>query len=348
MRYTDMLREKEAFIAEVLANPSMRFKRDDPDKLSELKNKTLVTARLNIRTEAVDGGGAVPDDEMQCDVIISNNEVDGHGSIMTEKTLRNYAEDAEKGVPFMREHGSELNQMLGRTVYATYDEAEKHVVATVSMLRDTDDTPENMRINEYLRRIERKYYDSASVGFRDATETCNICGKEIFDFYRDDPCPHVPKKVYEGVVCTYNVDDARLREVSLVPTGSNAGAKFLDMRNWTDEMRNVKKEGDTGSPGTNDPKSILERDGEKYRATLIDTAIKAGIRAEDDFDEAAWKKRFETRDADEIIAQTETWNKLGDARWGEGGRKTTDNPGAGPAGDPNNQPLILPSYLFEL
>ena len=345
MNYAEMLRDKEAFIR----NAHNRFKRNDPEKLSELKNKTIVLAGLTVRSEVVDGGGPIPEDEMQCDFTLTDGSVDGHGSIMTEKSMRNYAEEAARGVPFMKDHGEGVEMQLGRTIAATYDEENKRVVATISLLRDTEDTPENMRINEYIRRIERKYYDSCSVAFRDAIETCNLCNKEIFDFHRDDPCPHIPKRTYNGVVCTYDVDDAHLRHVGLVTSPSNPNAKFMDMRNWTDEMRSIKQEGDVGSPGADNPKSILERDGAKYRNTLIETAIKEGIRAEDDFDEASWRTRFETREADEILAQTETWKKLGDARWGEGGRKTTDNPGGGNGtGDPNHQPLILPSYLFEL
>ena len=60
-----------------------------------MKNKMLYLAKLNIRSEAV-GGGELPSDEMQYDFVISNSEVDGHGSIMTESTLRNYAEEKEK------------------------------------------------------------------------------------------------------------------------------------------------------------------------------------------------------------------------------------------------------------
>lgn len=59
-----------------------------------MKNKMLYLAKLKVRSEAV--GGELPSDEMQCDFVISNNGVDGHGSIMTESTLRNYAEEKEK------------------------------------------------------------------------------------------------------------------------------------------------------------------------------------------------------------------------------------------------------------
>ena len=342
MTYSEMLKQKAVFMAILLANPMLRFQRNDQDKTA---HKPIHLASIQMRSEGLEGA-TIPDDQCLLDIVITNGDVDSYGSIMTEKTMRNYAEDAATGVGFMREHQEGIDTQLGNTIAATYDEENKRVVATVRMLRDADDTPENLRINEYIRRIEAGMYNSASVAFRDATETCNICNKEIFDFYRDDPCPHVPKKVYNGEVCTYNVDDARLRHVGLVSAPSNTAAKVLDLRNWSEDARKVKQEGDVGSANTDSAKSILEKDGLKYRQTLIETALKEGVRAEDDFDEEKWKKRFDTMEAEQIIDQTATWTKLGDARWGEGGRKTE---GGTPnnTGNPNHQPLIMPSYMFE-
>lgn len=341
MKYFEMLREKEAFIRAVVD----RTMREDAP-LSELKNKTIHLARLSIRSDAVDGG-SIPDDEVQLDFTITNSDVDSFGSIMTEKTMQNYTEDAARGVSFVRDHTEGVASQLGRTIAATYDSENKRVVATVSMLRDSEDTPENMRINEYIRRIERRFYDSCSVAFRDATETCNLCNKEIFDFYRDDPCPHIPKKMYDGEMCTYNVDDARLRHIGLVTSPSNPNAKLLDTREWSEDILKVKKEGGSADTGDSSGKSLLERDGEKYRQSLIDTAVKEGIRAEDDFDETVWRERLKTRDAEEIVAQTATWTKLGDARWGQGGRATSPE-GGGTSGGSQDNVLILPDYLFNL
>ena len=73
-------------------------RRDDPAEKD--KPKTVYVAQLSLRSEAV-GGGAVPEDEIQFDFCVSDDKRDGHYSYMTEKTLRNYAEDAEGGVPFL-------------------------------------------------------------------------------------------------------------------------------------------------------------------------------------------------------------------------------------------------------
>lgn len=337
-----ILNEKRLWLAEYAG---VLHTRNDP---VSPKGSVLHLADLTIRSENVNGG-SIPDDEMQCDFVISNNETDSHGSIMTEQTLRNYAEDAANGVPFCLDHNEGLTQQLGRTIAATYEEDSKRVIATVSLLRDSEDTPDNMKVNEFIRRIERRYYDKCSVAFRDAIETCNICGKEIFDFHRDDPCPHIPKRAYDGVVCTYNVDKARLRHVGLVNAPSNPNAALLDTRNWSEDLRNIKQDGDvktSNSPQT-ELKTLLEKDGEKYRSKLIEDAIKEGIRAEENFDEPVWRERFKSRDADEIIAQTVTWTKLGDARWGEGGRKTEGGTPNGGNSNSTGQSVQLPNYLFE-
>lgn len=309
-----------------------------------MKNKTLLLAKMSIRSEAV-GGGAVPDDEMQCDFVISTNDEDSHCSIMTERTLENYAKDAERGVPFMLNHEDDMKMQIGRTIAASYDAEKKQTAATVSLLRDTEETPDNMKVNEYIRRIERGYYDSVSVGFRDATELCNIkdCGREIFDFYAENPCPHIPGRSYGGEKCTYSVDNARLRELSLVPSGSNPNAKLLDTREWEEDLRKVKKEGDLGT-GNTDPKTLLERDGLKYREGIINEAIKSGIRAKDDFDEEAWRSRFAEMEASHIQSQKEDWDTIGDARWGEGGRVT--DPGTGNPTETRSSNLWLPDNLF--
>ena len=132
--------------------------RDEPKP----KPKTLYLAKLQMRSEAVDGGGAIPEDEIQFDFAISSAKRDGHFSYMTEGTLSNYGADADAGVPFMDNHQDGMTNQIGRSIAGAYDESVKQTTATISMLRDTDDTPDAMKVNEYIRRIERRYYDSCS------------------------------------------------------------------------------------------------------------------------------------------------------------------------------------------
>ena len=392
------------------------LKRDAP---VVAKLQSMYLAKLQLRTEAVDGG-SLPEDEVQLDFIISSDKRDTYSSYMTEKTLRNYATNAQAGVPFMLNHASDVEKQIGHTIAGHYDEAEKRTVATVSMLRDTDSTPENLRVNEYIRRIERKFYDSVSVGFRDGTETCRLDNKPIWDWERNDPCPHIPGRSYEGKLCEYDIDNAFLREVSLVPSGSNPDVGRLDRSTWEAGLQNIKKDGGTsrgdslaarlneligennrsatidrmasaagidastvnqilsgsincpplnrlegfartlsvsvdnlteaaGRDGCNyqpddAERGLLIRDGLKWRETLIVEAVKQGVRAEDAFDETIWRGRFKSQDSDFITEQTETWKKLGDAKWGKGGRKTDSG-----IGKPDTEPTLwLPESLFRL
>ena len=334
--------EKLAFMAGLPTCFHLVGNRDEPKP----KPKTLYLAKFNIRTEAV-GGGDVPADEIQFDFGISSAKRDGHFSYMTEKTLRNYGADAESGVPFMLDHEDGMTNQIGRSIAGAYDESAKQTSATISMLRDTDDTPDNMKVNEFIRRIERKYYDSCSVGYRGGVETCRLDNKPIWDWQRDDPCEHIPGRTYKEGLCEYDIDEGHLREVSLVPSGSNPDAKLLDRSGWDENLRKVKEEGlASAGDGSSDPKTLLERDGLKWRESLIKTALEEGVRAEDDFDEEAWRTRLEKNDSETILAQTSTWSKLGDARWGVGGRKTA---GSVPPGNGVGEvkPLILPSHLFE-
>ena len=337
MKLTLEMQHKLAFMA---AGLHLR-NRDDPKP----KPKTLYLARFNVRSDNVNGGGAVPDDEVQIDFCISTDKRDNHFSYMTEKTLKNYGEECAGGLPFVRDHQESMETQIGRVVTGSYDEATKRVTATISMLRDSEDTPENLRVNEYIRRIERGYYTDCSVQFHGGREICRLDNKEIWDWNRDDPCPHIPGRTYDGKICEYDVDDAHLRHVALVANGSNAEAKsLLDRSTWDENLRRVKEEGlaAAGDAGS-DPKTLLERDGLKWRKTLIDNAIKEGVRAEDNFDETAWRARLEQNDSDTILAQTQTWVQLGNAKWGEGNRQTDGDPTL----TPNENVIILPSILFE-
>ena len=118
----------------------------------------------------------------------------------------------------------------------------------------------------------------------------------------------------------------------------------MDTRNWDENLRKVKEEGLASTGEGSDPKTLLERDGLKWRESLIKTALEEGVRAEDDFDAEAWRKRLETYDSETIIAHTVTWSKSGDVRWGAGGRRTES--GAPTGAGAEVKALILPDYLF--
>ena len=246
-----------------------------------------------------------------------------------------------RGVPLMLDHSEDLKSQIGMFVGGAFDEGEKRVRAVARMLRDSDDTPDNLKVNEYIRRIDAGLYRGVSVSFRDGQEICDICSKDVWDRSPQNRCIHVPGRTYAGEKATYEIRGARLRHVGLVAMPSNKEAGVINTRSdsWKEKFAEWKMEGDGASGG----KSQMELEGEKYRDMLITEALKEGVRAEDDFDSDAWKTRLEDFNSELIIAQTKTWKSAGDAKWGAGGRKTTDNPQNKPLGNT----LILPDYLFQ-
>ena len=307
-----------------------------------MKNMLKLFFPFIVRTRD-DEGKELPEDIFEFEAEISNGNLDGHYSRMGDCTLSNYAEDASNGVPMTLDHEDGVRNQIGMFIAGTYDEAEKRVRAIARMLRDNDQTPDNLKVNEYIRRIDAGLYRGVSVEFRDGQEICDMCSKDVWDLSANDRCKHIPGRIYAGEKATYEIKGARLRGVSLVSHPSNKEAGVIDVRSddWTaKEFDKFKLLGD-GADG--DSKSQLELEGEKYRDTLIVEALKQGVRAEDDFDETAWKTRLEDWNSELIIAQTKTWTNAGDAKWGKGGRKTTDNP----AESATDNPIILPDYLFQ-
>lgn len=290
-----------------------------------------------------DSGNELPEDVVEILINISNGELDGHFSRMADDTLSNYAKGAASGrIPFLIDHNSnDIRSQIGMLTEGAFDEKEKTVQAVARMLRDTDDTPDNMKVNEFIRRIEAGLYRGVSVSFADADEICDICSKDVWNVTGSDGCRHIPGRTYDGEKATYEIRNARLREVSLVSAPSNKEAGVINTRSddWTEELKKAKVEGDTG----NDGKTDLEREGMKWREQLIESALKEGVRAEDGFDKVSWQKRLEDMNSDSIIAMTKTWKESGDAKWGSGGRKTDD----GKQTPPTGETLVLPDYLFQ-
>ena len=137
-----------------------------------MKGKTvfIMPAKVREGTEQ----SPIPEDECHVEMIISTSERDSHFSYMTEKTLRNYSEDCAGGnIPFTSGHfEKDISRQLGVIFEGNFDETGKRTIATARMLRDADDTPDPMRVNEYIRRFERSMYDSVSVEFIGGREIC--------------------------------------------------------------------------------------------------------------------------------------------------------------------------------
>lgn len=155
---------------------------------------------------------------------ISNTLLDSHFTHMNEKTLRNYAEDSEIGVSFLRGHRRN-DLAVGYSLRGLLEEegTRKRVVTdfyTIRGLQETDDL---------IRRMQGGLVRDVSVGFHGGEYWCDICRQTFWD------CMHWPGMKYEVkdgdqtkmVVATYEIDDARLSEVSGVYDGSTPSAMIL-------------------------------------------------------------------------------------------------------------------------
>lgn len=154
---------------------------------------------------------------------ISNTLLDSHFTRMSERTLKNYAEDATTGVSFLLGH----NRYVPPTGYSVQghliEGQRKSVIAdfyTVRGLPDSDDL---------ITRIQTSLLRDVSVGFFGGEVTCDICHEDFWN------CRHYPGMKYEikedgritKVVATFEVDNARLSEVSGVFDGSTPEAMIL-------------------------------------------------------------------------------------------------------------------------
>lgn len=158
------------------------------------------------------------------DAEISNDLLDSHFTHMDENTLRNYAQETEQGVAFLKGHNWK-DLPIGYSVSGTYDETgtKKRVVSgfyTVRGLPETDDL---------IRRMESGLLRDVSVGFHGGTMRCDICQQDFWD------CRHFPGLKYEEkkgdvvttLLATYTIEDAHLSEVSGVFDGSTPEAMIL-------------------------------------------------------------------------------------------------------------------------
>lgn len=172
---------------------------------------------------------------------ISNDLLDSHFTHMDEKTLRNYAEDSQRGVAFLKGHNwRELP--IGYSMDALYED-------TGSKKRTTADfytIPGLTETNDLILRMRSGLVRDVSVGFHGGTMRCDICSN---DFWECRHWPGIKYEVKEGdvvrnVIATYTIEDARLSEVSGVFDGSTPDAMILKAQRHAAQGLLTKKQVD--------------------------------------------------------------------------------------------------------
>ncbi|MGA7617242.1 MAG: hypothetical protein WBX15_18920 [Thermoanaerobaculia bacterium] len=157
---------------------------------------------------------------------ISNDQLDSHFTHMSRATLSNYAADAQKGVAFLKGHNwRELP--IGQSLTGALEEQ----AGKTRVLADFYTVPGEPEIDSLIHRMRAGTLKDVSVGFYGGQTTCDICGRDIWDW----DCPHVPGLNYEvkegdvvrQTLSTFTIEGAHLAEVSGVFDGSTPDASIL-------------------------------------------------------------------------------------------------------------------------
>lgn len=160
---------------------------------------------------------------------ISTNKIDSYGTVMQPSTLKNFADDAARGVPVLESHNS-YNLPIGRSLTGKYSGPQGTGLAKV--LSDAYMTPglSNGRVStdDMILGIRSGVYTDASVGFRGGEIICSICEAPMFG--RGAKCLHWPGETYTDAdgnnpkVAIGRVENANLGEFSMVYDGATPDA----------------------------------------------------------------------------------------------------------------------------
>lgn len=182
----------------------------------------------------------------------SNHALDAYSTQMQDSSLKNYAAEAKEGRSFLDSHRyRELP--IGRTHDGTFKAgSNKRAEMDVYMLPDSmagrgGDT------NSIIDHIRAGIYSDVSIGFAGGKMICSICDLEMVDsWYRwlmdedtEEVCLHVagveyPKKGKDGKptgeteLAIGKIEDAHLRELSVVYMGATPGAAIVKARSMAE------------------------------------------------------------------------------------------------------------------
>jgi hypothetical protein len=144
-----------------------------------------------------------------------------------ESSLKNFAADAEVGVPYLLQHDRYTPWNGGMTFAGHYDAETKEARAAIYLLRDFE-IAAGVNTDQEIRAIEAGLRRHLSVGPAggNAQWVCDLCGEDVFG----QICPHVPGASYDGRLCTATVEGAHLIELSGVDNGAVPGSMILKAR----------------------------------------------------------------------------------------------------------------------
>ena len=186
---------------------------------------------VHLRQEPEGGGD---DKRKYIEAVVSSGRQDGHHTWMNEKTLANFASDLSAGVQFKDSHGR--GQGFGISEKGVV--AENEVKGSFKLIRGWPlNNVSYPNSDVFIDAIEEGVIRQVSVGFKGGRHICSICSTDENDVdLWSRACYHWPGKKYQVIregkevteVCTVEIDNARLIEVSAVSSGSNPDAQITD------------------------------------------------------------------------------------------------------------------------
>lgn len=187
---------------------------------------------------------SLPDDEISLDdfdpvffrVIASDQSLDSYYTRMSENTIENFAEDANRGVSLQQSHNGHQSLGLGRSLEGNVSGKKGNKQAemlfyTVPGLVSGGVSSENL-----ITGIRSGVYRDVSVGFSPDYFECSICGLDPFDWRAkwddEEACWHWPGLDYKNEKGKTEtafawIHNARLNEVSFVYDGANENAGII-------------------------------------------------------------------------------------------------------------------------
>jgi len=167
---------------------------------------------------------------------ISSSRWDSYDTRMGQSTLRNYADDAENGVAFLRNHNN-AEDPTGSTLSGHYVSGQGDGVSHVES--DLFVVPSDSDARAYIAKIRAGVVKDLSVGFFGGSWICSLCHKDMQNWSSgDDTCAHLLGMPYKPTdqagtvpeVARATIEGARLAEVSGVYDGSTPGSMITKAR----------------------------------------------------------------------------------------------------------------------
>lgn len=182
-------------------------------------------------------------------VIASDQSLDSYFTRMSESTIKNYVEDAKRGVSLQQSHNGMRSLGFGRSLDAEVTGPKSNLRAEILFYTVPGIRSGEITSTELITGIKSGIYRDVSVGFTPDYFECSICGGDPTDWRAqwdgdEDACYHIPGLEYKNErgkteTAWAWIHGARLNEVSFVYDGSNQNAGILAI----EKARMIKAKG---------------------------------------------------------------------------------------------------------